>query len=91
MKPPNDNFDEWFERYKNNAKAKGDEPTRLRRNDDKVRLVGEARKRAEFKDGGSASARLALAFEERIGKPIKVNRKDWHLYSKGKWKYVGKD
>lgn len=55
----------------------------------KTRLTGRQKKEAEKKDGGSAYARQADLVEKGIGKPIKIEGKDWYLYENGVWKLAG--
>lgn len=55
----------------------------------KPRLTGKQKVEAERKGGGSAYVRHANNFEKRIGKPIKIDGKNWYLYNDGIWKLAG--
>jgi putative DNA primase/helicase len=57
----------------------------------KVRITGKQKKEAERKSGGSAENRLATIVEGLVGKPIKIEGKDWHLYDNGIWRLVGEE
>jgi len=55
---------------------------------DDVRL-SSSKKQADAESGGSAYARLAVAFEKTIKKPIKVDGDDWYLWSGVRWELIG--